>query len=508
MSQNHPAVDTLSFSVLTGALAGLDVEMLFVPVFEQDDLSDVTEFRAVAGEEIDRVVSAREFTGELYQFFQLTSTSETWGAERVLLVGAGRREDFLHDRARKVASAVGLMARRRHVTNVGIRCRGELSPEELAHVTAEGFVLAGFNVDRYKSTDRNSDQLSTAKIIIPGGDVTALNVSAERGRVMGECCNLARGLANEPGNILTPRVLADRAVEIVEEAGVAVEVLEEDRLAELSMGLLLGVARGSAEPPRMVAMRHEPEGAPKTPVLGLIGKGITFDTGGISIKPAGGMDRMKDDMSGGAAVIGAMRAIGLLGAPIRVVGVVPIAENMPGSRATRPGDVLRGAGGQTVEVTNTDAEGRLVLGDGLWYAQQLGATHLVDVATLTGACVIALGNSTTGLFGAPEPWVSAIRHVADRAGDRCWQMPVFSDYFDQMKSEIADMVNTGGRPASSITAALFISQFAAGLPWAHFDIAGTAWNEEAQPYLPKGPSGVCVRALTELAFASDEWSQV
>jgi leucyl aminopeptidase len=281
---------------------------------------------------------------------------------------------------------------------------------------------------------------------------------------------------------------------------VRVEILDEDKIAELGMGLLLGVARGSSEPPRLIVFRYDPPGAPEKPVLGLVGKGITFDTGGISIKPAEGMERMKDDMSGGAAVACAMRAIALLKAPMRVVGVVPATENMPGGRAIKPGDILKSAAGKTVEVINTDAEGRLILGDGLWYARRLGATHLVDVATLTGAVVVALGKYTTGLFGNSEAWINTVRRVADRAGDRVWPMPLFDDYREQIKSEIADMMNTGGRAAGSITAAMFLKEFAEGLPWAHLDIAGTAWAEDARPYLPKGPSGVAVRTLAALAF--------
>jgi leucyl aminopeptidase len=267
------------------------------------------------------------------------------------------------------------------------------------------------------------------------------------------------------------------------------------------MGLLLGVARGSHEPPRLMVFRYDPPEARATPVLGLVGKGVTFDTGGISIKPAEGMERMKDDMAGGAAVACAMRAIARLRAPIRVIGIVPATENMPGGRAIRPGDVLKSAEGKTVEVVNTDAEGRLILGDGLWYARQLGATHLVDVATLTGACVVALGKITTGLFGTPPAWVEQVRRVADRAGDRSWPMPIFEEYREQLKSEIADFSNTGGRPAGSITAALFLNEFTGGLPWVHMDIAGTAWAEEAKPYQPKGPTGVAVRTLAELPFS-------
>jgi leucyl aminopeptidase len=321
-----------------------------------------------------------------------------------------------------------------------------------------------------------------------------------RGRIIGESANLARALCQEPGNILTPRVFADRAAQMAAAAGLQAEILDEAAIAERGMGLLLAVARGSAEPPRVIVLRHTPTGAPERPVLGLVGKGITFDTGGISIKPAEGMDRMKDDMAGGAAVLAAMRAMSLLNAPMRVVGVIPSTENMPGGRALKPGDVITGASGKTVEVNNTDAEGRLVLGDGLWLAQQLGATHLVDVATLTGACMVALGKVASGVFGAPDPWLHHVQQTALGVGERCWPLPIYEEYFEQLRSEIADMVNSGGRPAGAITAALFVREFTNGLPWVHVDIAGTAWADEAKPYQPKGPTGAMVGPLTELAF--------
>jgi leucyl aminopeptidase len=240
-------------------------------------------------------------------------------------------------------------------------------------------------------------------------------------------------------------------------------------------------------------------------VLALVGKGITFDTGGISIKPSDNMDKMKDDMSGGAAVLCAMAALSRLNAPVRCIGVVPTTENMPGGRAMKPGDILTSAEGKTVEVLNTDAEGRLILGDALWYARKLGATHLVDIATLTGACVVALGKTTSGLFGRPDRWVDAVKTASDRAGDRSWPMPVFDDYKDLLKSEIADFTNTGGRAGGAISAALFIKEFVGELPWVHMDIAGTAWAEEAKPYQPKGATGVGVRTLAELALDVDAW---
>ena len=326
--------------------------------------------------------------------------------------------------------------------------------------------------------------------------------------MLGEFTNQARSFSNEPGNALTPRVFADRAEAIATAAGLSVDVLDEKRIAALKMGLLLGVARGSHEPPRLVVMRHEPKHALEDVVLAFVGKGITFDTGGISIKPAQDMDRMKDDMSGGAAAICALAAIARLNVPVRCMAVVPMTENMPGGRAVKPGDVLTSAEGKTVEVLNTDAEGRLILGDALWYARELGATHLVDLATLTGACVVALGKTTTGLFGAPTAWVEQVQRASERAGDRSWPMPTFDDYKELFKSEIADFSNTGGRPAGAITAALFLKEFSGSLPWVHLDIAGTAWAEDAKPYQPKGATGVGVRTLVELALDAPAWSKL
>jgi leucyl aminopeptidase len=406
-----------------------------------------------------------------------------------------------------VAAAGALAARQHRARTIAFWDSFGGACDERVQSIAEGLTLGEFDNGQYKTRDLEPASFDRITIVATGapGDTASLNAAADRGRILGECSNLARGLANEPGNALPPRVLAERAVALVRDAGIGIEILDERRMEELGMGMLLGVARGSAEPPRLIVMRYEPPSAPSSPVLGLIGKGITFDSGGISIKPADGMERMKDDMAGGAAVICAMRAIGLLGAPIRVVGIVPATENMPGGRAMKPGDIVRSAEGKTVEVVNTDAEGRLVLGDAMWHARQLGVTHLVDVATLTGACVVALGKSTSGLFGQPVAWIDHVRRIADRAGDRCWPLPTFDDYREQLKSDIADFMNTGGRPAGAITAAMFLKEFTGGLPWAHFDVAGTAWADDAKPYQPKGATGIAVRTLAELAFSAGEW---
>jgi leucyl aminopeptidase len=505
------AATSAPIECITAGPASVDVDVLVVPWFEGDSPSAVAGLDAATGGELTRAIGSKEVTGRPYDIFLARLIDFGWKPRRVALVGAGAAAAFGCDLARKLASASGTSMRLRRVSRAAFFVRSDaarVAAAEVGQAIAEGLTLAEFNVGRYKTADTPPGPAPAWTIVGSGladGDVAAFTEGVRRGSLLGECCNLSRELCNEPGNTLTPREFARRSGDIVSDTALAFEVLDENAIEQLGMGLLLGVARGSHEPPRLMVIRHEPAGAPTGPVLGLVGKGITFDTGGISIKAAEGMDRMKDDMAGGAAVVCAMRAISMLNAPVRVIGIVPTTENMPGGRAIKPGDILKSAAGKTVEVINTDAEGRLILGDGLWYARKLGATHLVDVATLTGSIVVALGKITSGLFGTPQQWVDVVRRVADRAGDRVWQMPTFDEYFDQIKSEIADLMNTGGRPAGSVTAALFLREFAGGLPWAHLDIAGTAWLEEAKPYLPKGPSGVAVRTLAELAFTSSEW---
>jgi leucyl aminopeptidase len=475
----------------------VETDVLIVPSWEQDELGDVPELDTG---DVARARAAREFTGRLYDVYVVPLSGAR--ARRIALVGAGKRESFNTERLRRVAAAAALALKTRRIERAAFLVRGT-DLIEGAQAAIEGLTFADFDNNIYQTAERHQGApLREIRIVAPGAREAAVREAVERGRVVGESCNICRGLCNEPGNVLTPREFADRAARVAADAGLKAEILDERAIEERRMGLLLGVARGSAEPPRVIILKHEPAGAPARPVLGLVGKGITFDTGGISIKPADGMERMKDDMAGGAAVLTAMRAMSLLKAPMRVVGVIPATENMPGGRAIKPGDVLTSASGKTVEVNNTDAEGRLILGDGLWLAQQLGATHLMDVATLTGACMVALGRNASGLFGTPDAWLEHVRGVALRAGDRCWPLPLYEEYFDQLRSEIADMVNSGGRPAGAVTAAMFLKEFTGGLPWVHLDIAGTAWAEEAKPYQPKGATGTAVRTLAALPFTT------
>jgi leucyl aminopeptidase len=512
-----PPVTQSAIACVRAPLPSIDTDLLVVPWFEAEAPGRFGDLDRATSGELSRALASKEFAGKPFDTLITPVVDKSWKARRVALVGGGREAEFDTALARKQATAIAITARQRRIESLALVMRaglpdpsGDVDVAGYLQSIAEGLTLAEFDGGSYKTGEAALGDPPRFTIVvteIPDSSPETMprcEMAVGRGRLLGDCSNLARQLANEPGNALPPREFATRAATIASDGGATVEILDEHQIAALNMGLLLGVARGSSEPPRLMVFRHIPPGA-TGPVLGLVGKGITFDTGGISIKPSEGMERMKDDMAGGAAVACAMRAISKLGAPIRVIGVVPATENMPGGRAIKPGDILKSAEGKTVEVINTDAEGRLILGDGLWYARKLGATHLVDVATLTGAIRVALGTLASGLFGTPNWWVEQVRRVGDREGDRLWPMPLDADYFEQLKSEIADFTNTGGRAGGAITAALFLKEFTGGLPWAHLDIAATAWAEEPRPFMPKGATGVAVRTLAELAFTADTW---
>jgi leucyl aminopeptidase len=505
---------SVEVAVASAPPSSLDSDWLFIPIGRRETSLPIEGVDAATGGELSRAMASGEFTAKDYHVFVTPVVDSGWRVRRVALVGAGDAVEFGPDLLRRLATVAGLTARDRKATRVAFVSRQPLEPSSsrlpkhaqvaLAQAIAEGLMFATFDAGQYKTEDHDVWDPHQLIVSLPQADAGTMREASEavrQGAVLAECMNLARGLANEPGNRLRPRDFAERAVDVASRAGLQAEVLGQSQIAALGMGLLLGVGRGSEEPPRLVVIRYTPEGAPARPVLGLVGKGVTFDSGGLSIKPSQGMERMKDDMAGGAAVVGALCAIARLKAPVRVVGVVPIAENMPSGHAIRPGDVLTSASGKTVEVMDTDAEGRLILADALWYARQQGATHVVDIATLTGACVIALGGAVSGLFARPDAWADTVRMVAESAGDSVWPMPLVGDYLEMLRSDIADLKNVGGRPAGAITAAMFLGEFAGAGPWAHLDVAGTAWNEEAKEYQPKGPTGVGVKTLARLAFA-------
>ena len=493
----HAPYEVPLISVSDAPLAGADVDLIIIPIAQDHAASAAQRYDAPLGDDLRAAMERGEFRGKPNEVYVASAPATGWRAARVVFVGGGLRADISVERFRRMAATAAQAARQQKRARIGW---ADLEPGGIAatarlETIAEGFVLANFDNGVHKS--RIDPQFFVREAVIFTADSGATAV--ESGRAMGESINAARVLINEPGNYLTPRVLADKAAQLASVPGIAVDILDEKQIAALNMGLLLGVARGSVEPPRILVLKYSPSGAPAGRTLGLVGKGITFDTGGLSLKPADGMERMKDDMAGGASVVAALRSIAQQKLPINAMAIVPMTENMPGGKAVKPGDILTGASGITIEVNNTDAEGRLILGDGLWYARQLGATHLIDVATLTGAIVVGLGKITTGLFGTPQPWVTHIEQAAGRAGEKVWAMPMFEEYKEQLKSEIADMVNSPGRPAGSITAAMFLKEFAGSGPWAHLDIAGTAWAEDSKPWQPKGATGAIIRTLIEVA---------
>lgn len=487
----QPAYEIPQFTPTASSASEIDADVLAIPV--PQELAAVDWIDGLTGDGLSKAVARRAFAGKPAEHLALTISDPGWRTTRLLAIGVGPRAELGADRARRFGATLGLWARQHKLARVAVALDGAW-PDALTESVVEGMVLANYDNGHHKR--RHDGRFFVAGATIAGG--AKVGEAVERGVRVGEAVNAARLLINEPGNCLTPSEFVARGQSLLSLPDVTLDTLDEGRLAELGMGLLLGVAKGSAEPPRMLVARYEPAAAPPAPVLALVGKGITFDTGGISLKPADGMERMKDDMAGGASVMAALRVIATERLPLRVIAVVPSTENMPGGKALKPGDVITGAAGLSVEVNNTDAEGRLILGDALWYARELGATHIIDVATLTGACVVALGKSTTGLFGT-NGWVELIQEAAARAGERVWPMPLFEEYKESLKSEIADLLNSPGRPAGAVTAAMFLKEFVPDGAWAHLDIAGTAWADDARPWAQKGATGVMIRTLVEVA---------
>ena len=421
-------------------------------------------------------------------------------AKRLLLIGGGKREEINFETIRKIAGTATRFLRSKGVRTMATLRRSQLDLERSAQAVVEGALMGLFEPDMYKTEKKEERRVEELILVTTAeGAEEALARGAERGEIIAEAVNMARELSNEPSSTLTPTELAERSKEVATRYGLDIDILDEARMKELGMGALLGVARGSDEPAKLIVLRYEPEGTEPmgndADVIAIVGKGITFDTGGISIKPAEGMEKMKYDMSGAAATLAAMRAIAQLKPRVNVIGVMPTTENMPSGRAYKPGDVLRAMSGKTIEVINTDAEGRLILADAITYARKLGATKIIDLATLTGAVSIALGTVNVGIMGNNQEFIDEVRQAAKDVGERFWQLPMDNDYNDLIKSDIADIKNSGGRYGGTITAAWFLRHFAEETPWVHLDIAGTAWENDRKPYAARGPSGVAIRTL-------------
>jgi leucyl aminopeptidase len=484
---------------------GKDAEPLLALLTTSDSLTNAAA----------KVLASGEFKATLGETLLLHGPSGI-KAERLLIVGLGKAKSLSVNGVRLGAGTAVRSAKPVGVRELAIAFPEDhaLSDEHLdtlpstltARALVEGAELAEMDWDTYRS-DREDRAVRTLSVLVKEEEKSKraeIQLGFDEGVIVAGAQNFTRSLVNEPGNVLTPTELGNRTAAMCAEVGLKCEVYSTEKLHELKMEAFAAVAQGAGEPPALIVMTYEPKlakgetPAPDAPVMGLVGKGITFDTGGISIKPADGMEKMKYDMAGAGAMIGAMRAVAQLKPKVKVIGVVCSAENMPDGKAFKPGDVVTAMSGKTIEIVNTDAEGRLVLADGLHYARTLGCTHLIDAATLTGACVVALGMLNAGLFCNDEPTWERFQKATEISGEKFWRLPCTDDYKDQIKSQIADIMNTGkNRWGGAISAAIFLKEFVGETPWVHLDIAGCAWNDESKPWLANGPSGIAMRSILE-----------
>ena len=453
---------------------------------------------------ISKLIEDGEIKGKRGEM-TLIHTLDRMAPSRVLVAGLGKASDFTVDAVRTVAAETCRRLRRVGVETVATIAHGAgiggIDASASGQAIAEGSVLGTYRFDKYKSSDGDRKDIRELEIVEADADkVSSLEEGVATGIVVAEAVNLCRDMANEPANAMTPTRMSEIALDVARESGLELEVLDRPQMAELGMGALLGVAQGSEEPPKLIVLRYRGDPDDEANSLGILGKGITFDSGGLDIKSASGMATMKGDMAGGASVISAMKAIGALKPKLNVTAIVAATENMPGGRAQRPGDVVRSMSGKTIEIDNTDAEGRLVLADAMAYARSVGLNRLVDVATLTGAVVVALGDLCTGAFGNDQAFTDQVVAAGSEAGERIWQLPTYDEYKEQFKSDIADIKNTGGRGAGSITGAQIIGEFVDGASWVHLDIAGTSRSNRTKGHNPKGATGVAVRTLVRLAM--------
>jgi len=477
----------------------IDVQALALPVFkgERADEGFLKQLDQAVGGLISTVIQSEEFKAKEAETAYFYLTSGDLKAVRLLLIGCGERDDYKAAQIVEMSGTATRFLRGKNVKTLAILPRTE--NQQVSELVVEGALMGLFEPDKYRTQEKEKREIEKLVVAIEGADSSELTRGVERGRIIGEAINFTRDLANEPGAYMTPTILAQRATDVAREFGLEIEVMDEPKLKELGMGGVLGVARGSDEPPKFIVLTYDPKlsGARKD-LLALVGKGVTFDSGGISIKPGENMELMKYDMTGAATVIGTMRAIAQLKPNLPVVGIAPCVENLPSGKATKPGDILRAMTGKTIEVINTDAEGRLILADAIAYAKKLGAKRIIDMATLTGAVSIALGDVNAGILGTDQSLIDEVMTAGKEVGEKFWQLPLDKEYSNQIKSDIADIKNVGGKKAGTITAAAFLKEFADGASWAHLDIAGTAWGDDAKPYRAKGPTGIAVRTLIRL----------
>ena len=456
---------------------------------------------------ISQLISQGEIKGKLNEITRIHSFGRL-PAARVVVVGLGKQKELSQDRVRGAAAETCRLLRKKGVDSVATVAHGTgvggMTPEGSAQAIAEGALLGLYSFRKHITKAAEHGEIEQLIIVDAGKTrLPVLEKGCQRGRVLAEAANLARDMVNEPANFMTPAGMAEEAASLAETYGLKIEVLEKEQMEELGMGALMGVAQGSQQPPKFIVLSYKGAESDE-PDVALVGKGITFDSGGISIKPSEGMGSMKGDMAGGAAVIAAIGAIAQLKPKTNVVALVAATENLPGGSALKPGDILKAMDGKTIEIVSTDAEGRLTLADALAYAKKQGAKCIVDVATLTGAMRVALGTVCSGAFTNNQELVDKVIAAGVEAGERIWQMPMYEEYREQNKSEVADIKNTGGRPAGAVTAAQFVGEFAGDTPWVHLDIAGTSMSDKERNYLVKGASGVPVRTLVNFVLSLAE----
>jgi leucyl aminopeptidase len=478
-------------------------DLLAYPIFEDEtvDFNALAPLDATTRGAVKSAMRSREFKPELFHTCKIGKPSGL-KARHLLLVGMGKKAKFEPARLREVAGVAVRIAGASACKNVSFLCRGVPSSGLAARLATEGALYANYEADIYKTRDKEQKDVDRFQVILEQKAAPSdIREGIRRGTIVGEATNFARTLANEPSNILTPSQFAERAMGIGAQAGLRVRIMERDEMETLGMNALLAVTRGSDEPPKLIILQAGPEQEKRKkpgPRFALIGKGVTFDSGGICLKPSEKMEEMKGDMAGGAAVLGAMVALAQLRPRRPILGLIPAVENLPGGKATKPGDVVKSYLGKTVEIINTDAEGRLIMADALAYARTLGASPLLDVATLTGACIIALGHVNAGMMGTDRKLIDRLRNSCKITGEGLWQLPLDDAYRKAIRSEIADIKNVGDRWAGAITAAKFLQEFVEDTPWVHLDIAGMDLDTDGKPFACKGATGFGVRTLVQL----------
>ncbi|MCJ7641465.1 MAG: leucyl aminopeptidase [Desulfobacterales bacterium] len=448
---------------------------------------------------LSTLIKEGDFKGELFEC-RLLHTQGALQAKRVLLTGLGKKGEFDLEKWRGASAKAGQFIQKagfKHFT-FGLEKFSSFSEEELAESFVTGLLLGIYQFNEFKTLERDKIQ-EIRELVLLTETSQAMSVIQEgvrRGKIISDSVCMARDLVNGPSNTVTPTALAEKANQIAKVHGMEIQVFEVGQAESMGMGAFVAVAKGSQEPGKFIVLEHNKDKGLDT--IALVGKGITFDSGGISIKPSEGMDRMKDDMSGAATVLGTLQAAAELSLPLHLVGIIPATENLPSGKAYKPGDILKTLSGQTVEVISTDAEGRLILSDALTYSLRYQPKAIIDVATLTGAIVVALGNYVTGLFGNDDPLLKRIEGASAKTGEKVWRMPLWDEYLDDIKSDVADFKNVGTRAAGAIIGAIFLSKFVDKIPWAHLDIGGPGAIEKERPYIPKGGTGVGVRLLLQL----------